>query len=325
MRFALDPRMPRKSLASALTLLTLAACHGSELARGAGNDPARNAPGVSPEDVLPDAPETFRIELSGSACFGTCPTYTAAIDQDGNVSFFGSLCVHRPGAFAHKIAPEDARAVYDALMSTEYRSLGDRYTEEADGCELFTDAPTYSWNVSADGAEKPLVRYAGCEGVDGLEAVDAVMGIFRERSDLPRYLKPSPFECEVSAHAVFSVDLRLSQAGVPQAVLKVANKNGWSGSFQLEDCSGKLLASGELQTDGAQDAGNLLSDRWILLGADRMPVALPGPLGDAGGLLVDLKYKDRFSSAAPSIVGVRALRQDDDVSFDFAVASSCVD
>jgi hypothetical protein len=264
--------------------------------------------------ALPVQPDTFHVELSGTPCFGDCPTYSASIDQDGKVRFVGERCVARPGVFEYEVSAADARAVYDALIATKYASLRDRYVDEEDGCDVFTDAPTYTWNVLADDRQKPLTRYGGCEGVDGLDDVDAVMSVLHERAEVNRYLKPALFNCDYQPAKVLDVSLQLSRAGVPLAVLKLASsQEGWSGDFELSDCSGASTAHGDIRLENG---------RWVLLAEQRTPIALPGALGDAGSLVVDLKSAEKFGADA-TIRGVRALRETEDVTFDFKVGDAC--
>jgi hypothetical protein len=266
---------------------------------------------------LPEQPDTFRIELSGSACYGSCPTYKAAIDQDGNVSFVGETCVTRPGAFSNQVDASDARAIYDALRATKYAELGDRYTSEEEGCEaVLTDGPTYGWNVQADDEQKSLVRDSGCEGVDGLNQVDAVMSVFEQRAGLLQYLQPKSLYatyCDQGIPKLVATELRLSYDGAALGVLKIESAHGGSGSFSLEDCSGALLAEGDVESD---------SGRWLLLAKNRQSIALPADLGEAGSLVVEFNPHVAYDKPNP-ILGARALRQDDDVVFDFALASSC--
>jgi hypothetical protein len=294
-------------------MFTLMACHETETGDPGDGEPNGLANGTTPAEQLPEHPETFRIALSGGPCYGSCPTYSASLDQDGNVSFVGETCAARPGVFAHKVSREDAHAVYDALRATAYASLGDRYTTEEDGCDLWTDSPTYRWEVSADAETKPLERYAGCEGVAGLSEIDAVMQVFHERADILRFLEPPPFECDYGAASVVAASVRLSQAGVARALLKISNKNNRSGSFVLEDCSGVERARGDLQIE---------SRRWVLLDESRNAISLPDALGEVGSLVVDLAPAATFNGPV-SIAGVRGLRADDDLSFDFAPATDC--
>jgi hypothetical protein len=291
-----------------LLLTTLAACNEPET--GASGAPDSGQP--EPEASLPTQPDTFKIALAGTPCFGSCPTYSASLDQDGNVTFIGERCAARPGVFSLNVGKKEARTVYDALIASEYASLGDRYTQEEDGCDVYTDSPTYRWNVSADDKQKPLERYAGCEGVDGLEEVDAVMAVFHEHAQTLRFLEPNPFNCDYGDTNVEDVSLRLSHAGTPYALLKISAPTRWKGSFELEDCSGTLLAHGDVQSE---------SRRWVLLSEDRTPLVLPGDVGEAGSLVVDL---EPVPFGKPAMIrDVRALRTEDSVTFEHTVASSC--
>jgi hypothetical protein len=316
--------MSHHPLSALLAILTLSACDDSsfrsdedrdaevgvdEHEGGAQFDAARSP---TPNAVLPEDPATFRIELTGTACEGGCPTYSVAMDQDGNVSFVGEACVARPGVFTQKVAAEDARAVYDALLATPYGELRDRYNEPSECPELLVDAPTYSWRVQADGQEKSLVRYAGCDGVPALEEVDAVMRVVHQRSDVARYLYPAAINCMASSSRPFDLELRLSHH-VPIGVLKLESTPPAPWSLVLRDCTGRELARGTLWQD---------PEHWLLIDERQRPISLPGALGEVGSLLLDIEQPD-VADALPSVRAVRALYNDRELALEFAAGASC--
>jgi hypothetical protein len=310
--------MQRKTFAHSLLLLSLVACNDA-----ADDWPTTTGPtilnerpdaGMS-EPTLPEQPKTFRIELSGTGCFGDCPTYSTSIDQDGNVVFVGERCVGRPGVFEQKVSASDARAVYDALRATEYGALGDRYVSEADGCEVWSDSPTYDWHVQADTREKTLSRYAGCEGIAALDMIDAIMPLLQERANVLGFLKGNTFNCDYQEAKLSAVNLRLSHAGTPIGMLKIEAPNSWSGKFELSDCMGAPSAKGMVHTQHGA---------WTLIDEERTPITLPGMLGKAGSLVIDMTSPATFNGDA-SIRGVRALRAEEDVALDYKVASACSD
>jgi Domain of unknown function (DUF6438) len=181
--------MKRAGMSSVALALVLMAC-------GDGRGPSTGDDRGSLSAELPKQPANFRIELAGSACFGTCPTYNASIDQDGNVSFTGERCVAQPGTSSKRVPAEDARAIYDALRATKFATLGDRYLRTEDGCSaVATDHPTSTWKVAADEFEKSLVRYHGCMGVAGLPEVDAVEAVFQVRAAIDVWLEPPSPPC----------------------------------------------------------------------------------------------------------------------------------
>jgi hypothetical protein len=293
--------MCRNQLALSAMILGLSACSDSHSGRSETGG------------ALPSDPGAFRIELSATACFGACPVYHLAIDQQGDVEFFGERCVARPGAFEQTVPAADARAVYDALLATPYASLGERYVHEEDGCELITDAPTYTWWVMADGKKKALVHYAGCLGIDALKKVDAVRATFHERANVLQHLG-SGVDCFGSGPRPFPTQLLLSQAGAPLATLTIEAENSFDARFTLQDCAGSMEVSGRLRSE---------PNRWILLTDDGTAFALSAALGNVGSIVVDLDERAGSRTDA-QIKGVRAFRPDDELTFDFAATDrSC--
>jgi hypothetical protein len=275
--------------------------------------------------VLPGDPDFFRIELSSGPCLGDCPTYSMSIDSDGAVSFVGERCLLRPGVSEKQVSPEDARAVYDELMATDFRTLGDRYLDEEHGCMLATDQPTTLWKVFADGKKKSLKHYRGCAGVEGLDEVDAVRQHMHRRADVLEELKTHA-RCDDESNRIPETSFRLSRAGVALGVLQIKTMYEAPRYFELRDCAGELLALGDARTERG---------RVVLLEADRGRITLPAELGEAASLLLEFgeTTADAFREPVLPTSG-RALRveargsareqnDDEDVEFELTVATSC--
>jgi hypothetical protein len=176
-----------------------AAASGGKSAAGSGGKSAAGVGGADTADAgteqgsddagAVDSPKQFKITLSTTACFGTCPVYEASIDQDGQVEFEGHEHVTQEGHASKQVPGQDARAVYDALRDAGYWQLNDVYRTEADGCSaVATDHPTYEWQVITDGVTKPLSDYLGCAGVAGLAKVRMVEALFEEKAAFSQWI-----------------------------------------------------------------------------------------------------------------------------------------
>jgi hypothetical protein len=290
--------------------------------RDSGGDPPSPGPAPAlsleydPEPVLPRQPRQFEIELTRGACHGDCPSYRAAIDQDGKVSFFGQRCVVRPGSSRRQVEPEDARAVYDALIAARYPSFGDRYVDEADGCQLVSDAPTQLWKVRADGRYKSLKHYAGCLGVEGLEMVRAVERLLLERADLLDDLEPAYPQCDSGSHRIPDSRFVMRVDDVALGVLQVRVMYGAPRFFELFDCSSALLARGDAHSERA---------RIVLLDGGRGTITLPRRLGEAASLILEFEEpgQRRFDSPAIMPESGHALREGGDIAFTLQAGDSC--
>jgi hypothetical protein len=270
---------------------------------------------AAPQRLLPERPKVFRIELSAGSCLGSCPTYSMSLDQDGYVSFVGEGCLLRPGVWERRIAKADARAVYDALLATSFDSLGDRYEREEDGCMLITDAPTTVWRVVADGKKKTLKHYGGCLGVaeEKLAEVEAIRPLMQERAEVVDLLETDS-RCPFQVNRIPAATFRMSCDGVALGVVQVTAMYEAPRYFELRDCAGAVLAKGDARVQGG---------RLILLEQDRTTITLPGELGSAASLLLELATPPDSSREPLVPTQARALRDDEDLVFDLMVASSC--
>lgn len=90
-----------------------------------------------PDDLKPNPirnpfvtdPDTV-IHLEKTACYGSCPVYTATILADGQVFYEGKQFVDKKGFYTSKMSKKDVRSIDQKLLSIEFFKMEDRYPEE---------------------------------------------------------------------------------------------------------------------------------------------------------------------------------------------------
>lgn len=166
------------------------AAGGKASAAGSGGATPDGDAGAELEDAGPAAlPQAYKITFSTTECFGRCPVYSVSLDQDGNVAFDGQSNVAQEGKSTKQVAPNAAADVYEALLAASYFDFKDAYRTEADGCErVRTDSPTHNWSVERDGQTKNLSQYLGCEGVPGLDKVEAASKLLIEKAAVAEWI-----------------------------------------------------------------------------------------------------------------------------------------
>jgi hypothetical protein len=116
-------------------------------------------------------PEDTFITLERTACYGTCPTYSAAISADGTVIFSGSYYKTvkgvsvwtRTGVIKSRISREQVQRLIDEFEKANYFSLKDSYIVGKDGCPaVATDNPTAYTSFQINGQTKSVNHYLGC-------------------------------------------------------------------------------------------------------------------------------------------------------------------
>jgi hypothetical protein len=221
----------------------------------------------------PERPAEFEIELREGPCYGSCPTVSMRIDQTGLVTYVGERCVERAGVFQKQVSAAVARQLYERVRSAGLFSMRDSYTSEADGCDLWTDQPTYEYLVKADGASKRVRRYLGCEGnFPELSRLDALAPEIEGAADVSAWIGPTTkYDCDVGQ--VIDATYQLSNAGQPVGVLSVKQSQG--GRWSVADCAGEQVSEGRF-IPGGPTRGDLLGDGERLL-------AFPGDERTWGG------------------------------------------
>lgn len=88
-----------------------------------------------PFSSMPPKSDLF-IEYKKTPCFGTCPTYTATIFNDGTVEYVGHDFVKVKGERRFKLKPSELRIIKDAVINSDFFTLDDVYDE------IVTDLPS---------------------------------------------------------------------------------------------------------------------------------------------------------------------------------------
>ena len=113
-----------------------------------------------------------KIVLQRTACYGTCPVYTATIKNNGVVTFEGKDHVQFKGKATSGITAADWDFLVNALQRTKFFALKDRYSTKDDGCiTVWTDSPALSITVTRGTEQKRVWYYKGCRGPLELAAI----------------------------------------------------------------------------------------------------------------------------------------------------------
>jgi len=129
-----------------------------------------------------EVPRDFRLTMSRSGCFGTCPVYSVTIDADGSVTFGGRKFT--AASSERKTIPPDAvKELVIAVKRIGFFALDD-YVPGATCPEQWTDYPTVSVAVRMKGKSRVLRHDHGCRGFNREQelmrfedAIDEVSGI----------------------------------------------------------------------------------------------------------------------------------------------------
>jgi Domain of unknown function (DUF6438) len=283
-------------------------------------DDAGSAPDGSAASALPASPEHFEIQIARSECFGSCPVYTARIDEAGEVRFRGEQCVTRVGVATRELPAAEARALYDALRASPFATLNPRYVNEDDGCKAYsTDGPGTTWRVTVDGVAREVLRYSGCEGLPDLEALDALEADVKSTLQLEDWVGPVRYGCEQAFdYGPFGLRIGLRYDGVSLGTLEPAADH----RFVLKGCDGAELVRG-VATSDRLDAQ---VSRWVLMAEDMSTLQLPGALGEVGSLVIRMGDAAQQPGADEGrILGVDAQRADSDetLGLEFSATPGC--
>ena len=119
------------------------------------------------------------ITIERTACFGSCPVYSAQIYADGTVNYEGKDFVKITGKKQHKISKEKLNDLIKEFEQAKYFTLKDKYASDENGMSL-TDQPTTTTSFTLNGKQKTVVNYYYApKELEKLEnAIDLLAGLY---------------------------------------------------------------------------------------------------------------------------------------------------
>jgi len=238
---------------------------------------AYTAPGDAGDAAV--AQDAFRITLSASECLGDCPVYALTVDSSGPLRYVGKSCTARPGTFDQQLPPTAIAAIGEALAASGYATLRDEYVDSDDGCTaVTTDGPSYLLTIQANGSDKSIRRYSGCNGAPDVARVDLLKQALVQHAGAEPWLE-GPFNCGARTYnePSFEGGYTLSRAGTSLGLLALHAPHGdlTIAGWALSTCE-EAITSGRSIVEPT---------RRLLVGSSEEPLMLP-VLGKVGSIVL---------------------------------------
>jgi hypothetical protein len=129
----------------------------------------------------------FEVKLERSECYGTCPSYSVSVNQDGEVDYVGKKFVKFIGTKKYTITEEDAVALARDFLELRDTGVKDEYRNSV------TDMPTYRVSMRIDDFTRSIVDYDGYQ-VGMPTSVSQLQIRMDELTRSYQFLKHPPFE-----------------------------------------------------------------------------------------------------------------------------------
>lgn len=121
-------------------------------------------------------PGDMVVQLSRSACYGTCPVYHLTVKADGAVTFNGTKYTKTIGQADGHVDENKLKALLHEFETAKFFELDDDY---ASG-DCATDHPTVWTGLTINGETKEIKHDTGCDAPDALatleQGIDDVVG-----------------------------------------------------------------------------------------------------------------------------------------------------
>jgi len=137
------------------------------------SDAQRETEAATPVSSSPTAAvKVESIELSRTACYGSCPVYTVSVDASGEVHFEGEQYVAAEGERSSQLDAATIAALGEEILAAGFLEISQ---EQVDECpQMATDHPSAILTIRVDGQEHQIRHYHGCRGLDIYETLSAL-------------------------------------------------------------------------------------------------------------------------------------------------------
>jgi len=95
------------------------------------------------------------IEMSKTACFGTCPVYTIKIDINGDAAYLGEQHVEKIGRFKKKFSSSETKRLFETFDNSNFWKFENKYIDGP------TDFPTTYLTYNKEKQNKKIEDYYG--------------------------------------------------------------------------------------------------------------------------------------------------------------------
>lgn len=99
--------------------------------------------------------KTLLLQVTTTACFGSCPVYEMSIYRNGSVSYQGHRYIQPEGAYTGKISQDEVDDIIQRIKDIQFFELKDVYDEPV------TDIPSTTVMVILDGKKKVVKARMG--------------------------------------------------------------------------------------------------------------------------------------------------------------------
>lgn len=96
-------------------------------------------------------PETARLELRKTPCFGRCPEFTFTVDLSGKATYSGFSNVEKIGEYEKTFPKEEVKKAVDAFEAAGYWNFNDKYVNPG-----VTDLPSVYTYFEHNGRSKRI-------------------------------------------------------------------------------------------------------------------------------------------------------------------------
>jgi hypothetical protein len=107
---------------------------------------------------------SFRVQMSRTFCYGTCPVYTVSVNAQGQVNYLGEKWVQESGNHSWQISPQRVEELKAAVADARFMSITQAEIDECPSTR--TDHSTVHFEIQIGETTNTIRHYTGCYGLE---------------------------------------------------------------------------------------------------------------------------------------------------------------
>lgn len=100
------------------------------------------------------------VKMERTVCFGTCPSYTLYIQENGKVTFIGKEFVEHKGMAMGEMSKEKIHLLIETIRESHFMEVA----SNPECKSRYTDMPSVFLTIEVEGEQNSVSHYHGCKG-----------------------------------------------------------------------------------------------------------------------------------------------------------------
>lgn len=125
------------------------------------------------------------VKMERTLCYGTCPSYTLTILEDGKVTFNGREFVDHKGKATREMSQKNLKQLIQEIHNSQFMEMPSNPECES----RMTDHPSVFITVEIEDERNSLTHYLGCKGFEHEEELYKLEAAIDSLAETNKWIK----------------------------------------------------------------------------------------------------------------------------------------